>query len=56
MAWTYFCADDQQTLSAPSKEELVLKVQEHANEIHKMDMTMDQVRESVEKNAKQTAA
>ena len=56
MAWTYYCADDQSTLSAPSKEELVQKVQDHVREIHKSDMTTDQVRESVEKNAKQTAA
>ncbi|MHB0937633.1 MAG: DUF1059 domain-containing protein [Armatimonadota bacterium] len=56
MAWTYYCADDQSTLSAPSKEELVQKVKDHMQEIHKSDMTMDQVRANVEKNAKQTAA
>jgi hypothetical protein len=56
MAWTYFCEADQTTLTAATKEDLAQKVMEHSQQIHDQQMTREQARESVEKNAKQTAA
>jgi len=56
MAWSYYCEPDQSTLTAPTKEELAQKVMEHSKEIHGMEMSLEQARESVEKNAKQMAA
>ena len=56
MAWTYYCDMDGQTLMATTKEELASKVMQHVNKDHDMNMTMDQAMESVEQNAKQSAA
>ena len=56
MAWTYYCDMEGITLSAPTKEELAVRVLDHMREAHNTDMTEEQTRESVEKNAKQTAA
>lgn len=56
MAWTYYCADEQITLSAPTKEELAQQVMDHMKEAHNTTMSMEQARESVEKDAKQSAA
>lgn len=56
MAWTYYCEDEQITLSAPTKEELAQQVMDHMSEAHETDMSMDEARESVETNAKQSAA
>jgi len=56
MAWTYYCEDEQITLSALTKEELTQKVMEHMQESHDTTISMDQARENVEKNAKQSAA
>jgi len=56
MAWTYYCEDEQITLSAPTKEELAQKVMDHMRESHDTTMSMEQARDSVEKDAKQSAA
>lgn len=56
MAWTYYCEDDKTTLRAESKEGLVDEVINHLKEGHMMQMSRDDARASVEKNAKQEAA
>ena len=55
MPWTYLCEDDNVTLVAETKEQLVEKVWEHGQEIHKMDWTREQAEQSVNQNAKQAA-
>lgn len=56
MAWTYYCEEEQITLSAPNKEELAQQLIMHMRENHGTEMSLDEVRESVERNAKQSAA
>ena len=57
MAWTYLCADENLTLSAPTKEQLVNVVIDHVNEQHKdMGMTRQEIIDSVNRDAKQAAA
>jgi len=57
MAWTYYCADENLSLSAPTKEQLAVVVLEHVKDMHgKEDMTLDQVRQMVAENAKEQAA
>jgi len=56
MAWTYYCESEQITLSAPTKEELAQKVMDHMKSNHDTEISMDQARENVEKDAKQSAA
>ena len=56
MAWTLFCADEKETLSAPTKEELALQVIQHLDEQHGISMTYEEALEKVTKDAKQTVA
>ena len=56
MAWTYYCNMDQTTLSAPDKDQLAEKVMQHMQQLHGKQMSREEAKESVEKNATQTAA
>ena len=57
MAWTYYCAGENLTLSAPTKEKLVEVVWQHVQDVHSKDnMTKDQIQQSVMQNATEQAA
>ncbi|MHB9134761.1 MAG: DUF1059 domain-containing protein [Armatimonadota bacterium] len=55
MAWSYFCAMDNMTLTGNTKEELAQKMQQHMKETHDQEISMDQAMEMVNKNAQQAA-
>lgn len=56
MAWSYYCADEQLTITAESKEELARKVMEHVNEEHNSNVTLQDAKQMVDKDARQSAA
>ena len=56
MAWTYFCANDRMTLSAPNKEQLADKMIEHMQQKHNTSMSRDEAMKQVNQHAKQAAA
>ncbi|HEY3417705.1 MAG TPA: DUF1059 domain-containing protein [Armatimonadota bacterium] len=55
MPWTYTCEEDSITFVADTKEQLVEKVWEHAQQMHGMEMTRDEVMQSVNQDAQQAA-
>ncbi|HEX2950382.1 MAG TPA: hypothetical protein VHV83_12600 [Armatimonadota bacterium] len=56
MAWKYYCADDDITLSADTQEDLALELMRHVEEDHGENMSYDEALQSVQANAKQKAA
>ncbi len=56
MPWLFYCADEDITLKADSKEQLVSDVMLHLKDAHNTTMTREQAWEKVNKDAKQAAA
>ncbi len=56
MAWTYYCADDKVTLSADTKEQLAEKMMQHMRSLHNKVMSREEAMQSVNQDARQSAA
>jgi hypothetical protein len=53
MTWIYQCSMEGQTFAADTKEHLVEKVQQHAQQFHALSLTHDEAQEMVERHATQ---
>jgi hypothetical protein len=56
MALSYYCADDREMLTAPSKEMLADKMVEHMRMRHGQEISRDQAMQDVDAHAKESAA
>jgi predicted small metal-binding protein len=54
--WLYYCSDEDITLKAESKEQLVDEVMQHMKDAHNLYITREQAWEKVNADGKQAAA
>jgi predicted small metal-binding protein len=55
MAWTFYCSSDQSNLTAGSKDELAMEVQQHVRDQHGRMISRDEAMDMVNREARQTS-